>query len=178
MWEEADIYNYCIKSLAAKRKWKKRKSIGSNTSSTATSLFGDNMEQTKAQSIHNEVDDSENCASISKMLSDNLGENTLPAVKVATTTVQEEDVYVSEMTWENSRGTECDAYEEYHNFFQKQDLSATLESTPLISYSSQDVEIIFNEAIAPSELKQVLTLIPCKQHHQSASWWSMSEGWT
>ncbi|MCO5565140.1 hypothetical protein L7F22_018811, partial [Adiantum nelumboides] len=50
-WEEMDIYNYCVKSLAAKWKWKRRKSSGS-TSSTATSAVDGDLKENEINENH------------------------------------------------------------------------------------------------------------------------------
>ncbi|MCO5552535.1 hypothetical protein L7F22_006047 [Adiantum nelumboides] len=51
-----DICNYYVKSLAAKRKWKKRKSSGS-TSSTATSVVDRDSKKNEIDKNHEEMDE-------------------------------------------------------------------------------------------------------------------------
>ncbi|MCO5554841.1 hypothetical protein L7F22_008377 [Adiantum nelumboides] len=66
-WEEDDIYAYVIKSLVAKRKWRKRKSTGSNTSSTTNSIVDNIITKSDSHNIEEEMQELENCASVLKM---------------------------------------------------------------------------------------------------------------
>ncbi|MCO5581893.1 hypothetical protein L7F22_035782 [Adiantum nelumboides] len=67
-WEEDDIYAYVIKSLATKRKWRKQKSTGSNTSSTTNSIVDNIITKSDSHNIEEEMQELENCASVLKMV--------------------------------------------------------------------------------------------------------------
>ncbi|MCO5561841.1 hypothetical protein L7F22_015465 [Adiantum nelumboides] len=81
-WEEDDIYAYVIKSLAAKRKWRKRKSMGSNTSSTTNSIVDNIITKSDSHNIEEEMQELENCASVLKMKESPKADIDLPHMKV------------------------------------------------------------------------------------------------
>ncbi|MCO5555595.1 hypothetical protein L7F22_009140 [Adiantum nelumboides] len=87
-WEEDDIYAYAIKSLAAKRKWRKRKSTGSNTSSTTNSIVDNIITKSDSHNIEEEMQELENCASVLKMLGSNTKEMTFDQQEGATEGLQ------------------------------------------------------------------------------------------
>ncbi|MCO5601379.1 hypothetical protein L7F22_055499 [Adiantum nelumboides] len=55
-WEDMDIYNYYVKSLAAKQKWKWRKSSGF-TSSTATLAVDGDLKEDEIDENHEQMDE-------------------------------------------------------------------------------------------------------------------------
>ncbi|MCO5569490.1 hypothetical protein L7F22_023203 [Adiantum nelumboides] len=87
-WEEDDIYAYAIKSLAAKRKWRKQKSTGSNTSSTTNSIVDNIITKSDSHNIEEEMQELENCASVLKMLGSNTKEMTFDQQEGATEGLQ------------------------------------------------------------------------------------------
>ncbi|MCO5569454.1 hypothetical protein L7F22_023166 [Adiantum nelumboides] len=88
-WEEDDIYAYVIKSLAAKRKWRKQKSTGSNTSSTTNSIVDNIITKSDSHNIEEEMQELENCASVLKMLGSNTKEMTFDQQEGATEGLQD-----------------------------------------------------------------------------------------
>ncbi|MCO5606009.1 hypothetical protein L7F22_060196 [Adiantum nelumboides] len=123
-WKEEDIYSWCIKSLASKRKYSKKKIDQSMPSSSGSMPINQDLDDEGVEDLHEKVTDLHQDAPLDKTIENAQDDNDLMklddmgAIMVHEKEKEEEksahedvEVYIPEIPWENNN-EQNDAYEE------------------------------------------------------------------
>ncbi|KAI5082027.1 hypothetical protein GOP47_0001770 [Adiantum capillus-veneris] len=138
-WKEEDIYLWCIKSLAAKRKYTKRKAHQSTSSSSGSTAINNDLHDKDVGMQHGESNDLDKDDSPNKMVENAHDDNALAKLTDMDTIVvienkmekeapanEDVEVYIPEIPWQNN-DEENDAYEEYQRFISDGSFGVALE---------------------------------------------------
>ncbi|MCO5575685.1 hypothetical protein L7F22_029489 [Adiantum nelumboides] len=122
-WKEEDIYSWCIKSLAFKRKYSKKKIDQSMSSSSGSMPINQDLDDEGVGDLHEKVTDLHQDAPLDKTIENAQDDNDLVklddmgAIMVHEKKKEEEksthedvEVYIPEIPWENNN-EQNDAYE-------------------------------------------------------------------
>ncbi|MCO5591016.1 hypothetical protein L7F22_044992 [Adiantum nelumboides] len=138
-WKEEDIYSWCIKSLASKRKYSKKKIDQSMSSSSGSIPINQDLDDEGVGDLHEKVTDLHQDAPLDKTIENAQDDNDLVklddmgAIMVHEKEKEEEksahedvEVYIPEIPWENNND-QNDAYEEYQKFIRDESFGVALK---------------------------------------------------
>ncbi|MCO5569643.1 hypothetical protein L7F22_023359 [Adiantum nelumboides] len=166
-WKEEDIYSWCIKSLASKRKYSKKKIDQSMSSSSGSMPINQDLDDEGVGDLHEKVTDLHQDAPLDKTIENAQDDNDLVklddmgAIMVHEKEKEEEksahedvEVYISEISWENNND-QNDAYEEYQKFIRDESFGVALKvKDSYVIWHDDDHNYVKNKAT--SKLLEVL----------------------
>ncbi|MCO5580027.1 hypothetical protein L7F22_033893 [Adiantum nelumboides] len=138
-WKEEDIYSWCIKSLASKRKYSKKKIDQSMSSSSGSMPINQDLDDEGVGDLHEKVTDLHQDAPLDKTIENAQDDNDLVklddmgAIMAHEKEKEEEksahedvEVYIPKIPWENNNN-QNDAYEEYQKFIRDESFGVALK---------------------------------------------------
>ncbi|MCO5582896.1 hypothetical protein L7F22_036798 [Adiantum nelumboides] len=138
-WKEEDIYSWCIKSLASKHKYSKKKTDQSISSSSGSMSIIQDLDDEGVGDLHEKVTDLHQDAPLDKTIENAQDDNDLVkvddmgAIMVHEKEKEEEksahedvEVYIPEIPWENNNDQNY-AYEEYQKFIRDESFGVALK---------------------------------------------------
>ncbi|KAI5081120.1 hypothetical protein GOP47_0004303 [Adiantum capillus-veneris] len=127
-WKEEDLYTWCIKSLAAKRKWSKKKTSQEtlcSTNSMVLCMDDDNItiehkdeKDDQEGELHATIESSHVDEQVTKFVVDHKADDI--------SNRKDEDVYIPDMSWMEEDDPKS-AYEEYQHFIRDESSKVSLQ---------------------------------------------------